>query len=96
MNVKFSPQAKSDLVYIHAHIAAQDVSAAERIISRLRQAIETLSNYPLLGRTGAIAGTREFAVHGLPYTVIYQIVSTADLDIVTIVHQRRLYPPLQD
>jgi plasmid stabilization system protein ParE len=49
----------------------------------------------LLGRTGAVSGTREFPVHGLPYTIIYRIVSTAQLDIVTILHQRMLYPPTE-
>lgn len=50
----------------------------------------------MLGRTGAVVGTREFAVHGLPYTLVYQVVSTAELDIVTIIHQRRRYPPSED
>jgi toxin ParE1/3/4 len=96
LNVKFSPQATADLIAIHAYIADQDPSAAGRILSRLRQITETLGQFPLLGRPGAIDGTREFAVHGLPYTVIYQVVSTAELDIVTILDPRKLYPPSED
>lgn len=96
MNVKFSPQAIADLIAIHTYIADQDPFAAGRILSRLRQVTETLGQFPLLGRPGAVDGTREFAVSGLPYTVIYQVVSTAELDILTILHQRKLYPPSQD
>ena len=96
MNVKFSPQAIADLIAIHTYISDQDTFAAGRILSRLRQVTETLGQFPLLGRPGAVAGTREFAVPGLPYTVIYQVVSTAELDILTILHQRKLYPPSED
>ena len=95
MNVKFSPQANADLLAIHAYISDQDQLAADRILSRLRQATETLRHHPLLGRTGAVSGTRELPVHGLPYTIIYRIVSTAQIDIVTILHQRMLYPPTE-
>ncbi|MFL0693755.1 type II toxin-antitoxin system RelE/ParE family toxin [Rhizobium sp. TH135] len=96
MNVKFSPQAKADLIAIHAYIADQDALAAARILSRLRQVTDTLGHFPTLGRPGAISETREFAVPGLPYTVVYRVVSTAELDIVTILHQRRLYPPSEE
>ncbi len=96
MNVRFSPQATADLIAIHTFIADQDPSAAGRILSRLRQITETLGQFPLLGRPGAVDGTREFAVNGLPYTVIYRVVSTAELDIVTILHQRKLYPPFDE
>ena len=68
---------------------------ADRILSRLRQATETLRHHPLLGRTGTVSGTRELPVHGLLYTIIYRIVSTAQLDIVTILHQRMLYPLME-
>lgn len=96
LNVKFSPQAEADLITIHSYIAGQDKPAADKILSRLRQATETLGQFPMLGRTGAVADTREFAVHGLPYTVVYQVVSATELDILTIIHQRRLYPPSGD
>ncbi|MBB5277664.1 plasmid stabilization system protein ParE [Rhizobium rosettiformans] len=49
----------------------------------------------MLGRTGTVSGTRELPVHGLLYTIIYRIVSTAQLDIVTILHQRMLYPLME-
>jgi addiction module RelE/StbE family toxin len=96
LNVKFSPQAEADLIAIHTYIADQDKLAADRILSRLRQETETLGHFPMLGRKGAVAGTREFPVHGLSYTVVYQVASNTDLDIVTIVHQRRRYPPSED
>lgn len=96
MNVNFTPQAISDLSEIHDHITEFDSNAADRILSRIRQVIEIFESFPLLGREGSIHGTREFAISGLPYTIVYRITSAVDLDILTIVHQRKLYPPQQD
>ncbi|WP_084367489.1 type II toxin-antitoxin system RelE/ParE family toxin [Rhizobium sp. RU36D] len=42
MNVSFTPQALEDLRSIHRYIADDDPKLADRIISRLRQAIDTL------------------------------------------------------
>jgi len=93
LNVNFTPQAIADLSEIHAHIAQFDRNAADRVLSRIRQVIEIFENFPLLGREGIIEGTREFAISGLPYTIVYWIISASDLDILTIIHQRKRYPP---
>lgn len=50
-------------------------------------------SFPLLGREGEVEDTREFAISGLPYTIVYRIVSAVELDILTVVHQSKLYPP---
>ena len=49
-------------------------------------------SFPLLGRAGLVEDTREFAISGLPYTIIYRIVSETELDVLTVVHQHQLYP----
>lgn len=36
--------------------------------------------------------TREFAISGLPYTIVYRLASAERIDILTIVHQKKLYP----
>lgn len=93
MNVSFTPQAVDDLVEIHSHIATIDRLSADRVLSRIRQVIEMFEIFPLLGREGVVEGTREFAISGLPYTIVYRIASTTELDVLTIIHQRKLYPP---
>jgi len=50
--------------------------------------------FPMLGRHGQIEGTREFPVTGLPYLLVYAVASETDVDILTILHTRRRYPPL--
>ncbi|WP_105431089.1 MULTISPECIES: type II toxin-antitoxin system RelE/ParE family toxin [Neorhizobium] len=96
MNVNFTPQAIADLGEIHLRISQFDRNAADRVLSRIRQVIEIFESFPLLGREGSVEDTREFAISGLPYTIVYRILSPSDLDILTIVHQRKLYPPQED
>jgi toxin ParE1/3/4 len=93
LNVKFTPEAVSDLRDIHAYIAEFDPGTADRVISRIRQATDMFRHFPMLGREGSLSDTREFAIPGLPYTIVYRISSKTSLDILTIVHQRKRYPP---
>ena len=96
MNVNFTPEARSDLKNIRAYIAGFDEAAAGRVVSRIRQVVQIFENFPLLGREGTVAGTREFSIPGLAYVVVYRIASETDIDILTIVHERQQYPPETD
>ena len=92
MNVSFTPQARDDLFAIRDWIARDDAAAADRLVSRIRQTAMMLSHFPALGRPGGIPDTREFTVTGLPYLIVYRLASETDLDILTIVHSRRMFP----
>ncbi len=48
--------------------------------------------FPMLGHEGAVEGTREFKVTGLPYLVVYQIATATNIVVVSIIHTRRNYP----
>jgi toxin ParE1/3/4 len=48
--------------------------------------------FPLLGREGGVANTREFPIPGLPYIIVYKIESETDIDILTIIHGHQNYP----
>lgn len=93
MNIRFTPEAYSDLRAIHVYIRSHNERAADTVISRIRQTVLMFERFPFLGREGRTEGTREFAIPGLPYTIIYALQSETDLDILTIVHQRLKYPP---
>ena len=89
MNVNFAPQARDDLKSIRDYIAQYDERAADRVISRIRQAATMFEQFPFLGREGAIEDTREFAIPGLPYIIVYRIESETELDVLTVIHGRR-------
>lgn len=93
MNVNFTPQARDDLAAIRDWIAQDDERAADRVIARIVQTAMMFGQFPLLGRVGLVEGTREFSVVGLPYLIVYRIESDTEVDVLTIMHTRRKYPP---
>ena len=95
MKVNFTPQAKADLLAIKTWITQDDERAADRVLSRIRQTIIMFGQFPELGRRGQVIGTREFSVTGLPYLIVYRIESDTDIDILTVIHTHRKYPPDQ-
>jgi toxin ParE1/3/4 len=88
LKVNFTPQAQDDLRAIKDWIAADD----ERVISRIRQTVLMFGQFPKLGHEGDVADTREFKVSGLPYLIVYRIASEAEIDILTVIHAKRMYP----
>lgn len=93
LNIRFTTQARDDLRAIRDWIALDDERAAERVISRIRQTVLMFGQFPKLGHEGDVPETREFKVTGLPYLIVYQIVSDSEIDILTVMHAKRLYPP---
>lgn len=93
MHVSFTPQAQDDLTAIRDWIATDDLGAAERVVSRIVQTAMMFGQFPLLGRAGRMDGTREFSVVGLPYIIVYAV-SDTDVDVLTVIHARRRYPPI--
>lgn len=94
MNVNFTPQARDDLFSIRDWIAEDDARVADQVIARIVQTAMMFGQFPMLGRVGRIAWTREFSVVGLPYLIVYRIESETEIDVVTVVHTRRQWPPV--
>ena len=94
MNVNFTPQGRDDLFSIRDWIAEDDARVADQVIARIVQTAMMFGQFPMLGRVGRIAGTREFSVVGLPYLIVYRIESETEIDVVTVVHTRRRWPPV--
>ena len=92
MTVVFREEALADLDEIAQFIAQYDRSAADRVIARIHRTIyRTIAVLPLSGRRNPANNTREYAVPGLPYLVIY--LPTADgIDVVAVFHTARTRP----
>ncbi len=87
MKIRFTDVASADLRRIHQHIAVERPIAAGRVIRRIRASVEGLREHPEIGRAAARRGTRELAVRGLPYIIIYEIDDVMrDLTILRILH----------
>lgn len=94
MRVSVTPQARDDLIAIRDWIAEDDGRAADRVVSRIVQTAMMFGQFPMLGHVGQVKGMREFVVVGLPYRIVYDIASASEIDVLTVFHTRRRYPPL--
>lgn len=96
MHVRFSRTAEADLDAIHDYIAEHNQGAARRIVDALILAADQLGSFPFLGRPGRVDGTRELTVPRTPYIMIYTLPDAYHVDIETIIHTRRQWPPEHD
>jgi toxin ParE1/3/4 len=89
MTVVFREEAISDLEEIAQYIAQHNPPAARRVIARIHRVIyRTIDKLPHSGRLNRANNTREFAVPGLPYLIIYRPVGEV-IDVVAIFHTSR-------
>lgn len=62
MKVRYAVDALLHIAAIHSYIHERNPIAAVRIVERIRTAARQLGDNPRTGRTGALAGTREWVV----------------------------------
>lgn len=90
MRIVWSPQSLNDRDAIWEYIASVNPVAATRVDADFEEAVDGLADYPELGRSGLIPGTRElFPIHN--YRIVYEI-SGQEVWVLTIVHTSRLWP----
>ncbi|KAE9528399.1 type II toxin-antitoxin system RelE/ParE family toxin [Testudinibacter aquarius] len=93
LELEYSDIANNDLENIMANITEfVGLQSAINVLGDIQKSMELLQMTPEMGVVGAILGTREIYPRG--YRVVYRITAKKIL-IVTIVHCRQLYPPIQ-
>jgi toxin ParE1/3/4 len=88
--VKWTNQAKSDLIEIVDYIAIRNPIAAQQLHEKIVAGTELLSSMPYLFRVGRKLGTREYVVHP-NYIVVYAVTKDA-IKIARILHAKQEYP----
>jgi toxin ParE1/3/4 len=73
VEIIWSPLARARLKEIRAYVAFDNPDAAERVTIRIVSVIESLRNFPHLGRAGTEPGIRELVIGGTPYIVLYRV-----------------------
>jgi addiction module RelE/StbE family toxin len=87
MKIRYRAQALADLGGIHEYIAGTNAPAAGRVIDKIHKSIQRLKVFPNSGRSGAVNGTRELVVPGLPYIVVYTVwENDEEVDIIAVFH----------
>lgn len=85
------PAAQDDLRAAYAYYAERDPAAPDRVIGVILHAANGLAQFPLLGRAGAVPGTRERIVSRYPYRIVYHIVNET-IEVLRIIHTAQPWP----
>ena len=88
MKLAWTRPALRHLSEAREYIALDNPAAANRQIETIRLAVNRLKTFPMLGRAGLRAGTREFPVPGTPYILVYRI-REERLRILAVLHGSR-------
>jgi toxin ParE1/3/4 len=70
------------------YISIDNPAAANRQIERIELTVNRLKAFPMMGRVGIQAGTREFPVPGTPYILVYRV-RDERLRILAVLHGAR-------
>lgn len=93
MRVLWTSEAEQDRADIMAYIAADNVRAAIAMDELFGTSVGRLADFPLLGKPGQIAGTRELIPHE-SYRLIYEVnEAEGTVWVLTLVHTARQWPP---
>jgi plasmid stabilization system protein ParE len=91
MRVRYTPLAERHMRGIAAYLRTQSPVGMRAVMRRIRETTELLVQFPEIGHTGALAGTREIVVPGLPYIIVHRIDSDA-VTIVGVYHGAQIRP----
>ncbi|GGC43366.1 hypothetical protein GCM10011371_33520 [Novosphingobium marinum] len=94
MKIVWTPEAEQDRAEIWDYLVARDPAAALRVDQPFSEAVAKLVDFPMLGHTGLVAGTREITPHR-SYRIIYEIAGDT-VWILVVIHTARQWPPLQN
>jgi toxin ParE1/3/4 len=94
VKVRWTYEAEQDRDAIWSYIAANNPSAAGRIDALFTDAVATLADFPLAGRTGRVPGTRELIPHE-SYRLVYEVMVDT-VWVLAVVHNARQWPPARN
>jgi toxin ParE1/3/4 len=88
VKVVWTRPALHQLAEAREYIAIDNRNAASRQIDRIEKSVNQLTLFPMMGRVGMRAGTRELPIPGTPYILVYRV-AKARLQILAILHGAR-------
>ena len=92
MRIRWTLTATGDLTQISDYIETHGSgSAARGVALSIHVAIGLLAKFPMQGRAGRIANTRELVLPGLPYLVVYRV-SEDEVQILRLLHGAQEWP----
>lgn len=87
LKILWRRRAIADLARIREALPADSTAA---IIKKIEQTISRLSSFPLSGRPGRVAQTRELVVPRTPFIVAYIV--GENVEILAVIHGAQIWP----
>lgn len=91
MKLVWTKQAIADLNAAYDYIAETDPDAAEGVIERIEKSLESLRQFPEMGRPGRVKETRELVVPRSPFILPYRVRKN-QIEILAVLHGSRRWP----
>jgi toxin ParE1/3/4 len=90
MTVRWTKTALADLIAIVAYIEKDNAERAKSFALEIREKTNNLVEFPSMGRTGRIIGTRELVIH--PNYIIPYRIRRGVVEILRVQHAARRWP----
>lgn len=78
---------------VKAYAEKHDPQTAYRIFDEVIERVQTLADFPEIGRQGREHGTREFVVTGTPFIVVYRNLEDGQVEVLHVLHGAQQWPP---
>jgi toxin ParE1/3/4 len=92
--IQWADPALAQLDRAYDYIAINNSEAvAERVVRRIVATVQQLDQFPMSGRTGRVAGTRELVISNTPFVVTYAI-DNARIVVLAIYHGAQRWPEI--
>ena len=91
MRLEWSVFALDDRNAIFDFIEADSPQAAVTVDDRIEEQVERLLQFPEMGRTGRIEGTRELVIQHTPYIVAYRVIGKV-IRVLRVLHGAQRWP----
>jgi plasmid stabilization system protein ParE len=90
--IEWTAQAVLQLDQAHDYIAlSNNREAAPRITMQIVTSVQLLATFPMSGRSGRVAGTRELVISNTPFVATY-VVDHHRIGILAIYHGAQQWP----
>jgi toxin ParE1/3/4 len=91
MTIRWAKDATRELAAAHSYVAAENPSAADRLLLQITEAVGLLGSHPNVGREGRVKNTRELVIVNTPYIVAYRINQNV-VQVLAVLHGKKRWP----
>lgn len=91
MKLRWTDGAVEDVRSAHDYLDAENPKAAWEAVDRIMSAVERLQQFPHMGRSGRVEGSRELVVTGSPFVVAYRLRGES-VQVLAVLHAARKWP----